>query len=58
MEVRKTEMEKLKDKKNNTKKNNPVKLEDLIPQDNVSGGKTKTVFGIIRNTDRKGSNLQ
>ena len=48
-------MEKTKDKKNNTKNSNPIKLNDLIPRDNVTGGKRKTVFGIIRDTDKKDS---
>ena len=42
-----------KDKKNNNKKSNPIKLGDLIPRDNVTGGKKKTVFGIIQEMDKK-----
>ena len=38
---------------NNINKNGPIKLEDLIPRNDVSGGGKKTVFGIIRNSIKK-----
>ena len=40
-------------KKIEVKKDNPIKLHDLIPRENVKGGKTKTVFGVMRDFDRK-----
>jgi len=42
-----------KDKQNNNQKSNPIKLDDLIPRENVTGGRKKTVFGIIRDSKKK-----
>ena len=40
-------------KQNKNKKSNPIKLDDLIPRENVTGGRSKTVFGIIRDSKKK-----
>ena len=41
------------DKKKDKLKGNPIKLNDLIPRDNVSGGKSKKIFGAIDRVERK-----
>ena len=35
------------------KQKTPIKLVDLLPRENVKGGKGKTVFGALRDLDRK-----
>ena len=53
-------MDKQDTNKNKTGQNIPIKLNDLLPTENVKGGKGQTVFGAIKqrpNKNRKGSRL-
>lgn len=44
------------DKNNKNPKGIPIKLNDLLPRDNVTGGKSKNVFGAINKTENKRRN--